>query len=148
MSRVLAIDTDTLVHWAMVGAPHHRAVRRCLEHEIEQHGRLGLTPQGLREFLHISTDPRRFESPLPMAEALRISMRLWNGQEVEQILPSPGVHDRMCELMERFRLGRKRILDTALAATLEAAGVSRLASLNGRDFEIFPFIEVIDPTLG
>lgn len=41
--------------------------------------------------------------------------------------------------------GRKRILDTALAATLEAAGVSRLATLNGRDSQVFGFLEIVDP---
>jgi hypothetical protein len=49
--------------------------------------------------------------------------------------------------MERFRLGRKRILDTALAATVEMAGVSRLATLNARDFALFPFLELVDPTV-
>jgi len=126
MSRVLAIDTDVLVHWAMAGAPHHQAVRRFLEREVEKQGRLGLTPQVLREFLHVVTDSRRFENPLPMEEALKLSMRLWNGQEIVQVLPSTTVHDRMCELLEELRLGRKRILDTALAATLEAAGITRL----------------------
>ncbi len=146
-SRVLGIDSDVLVHWAMAGAVHHRAVRECFEREVHEHGRrLGITQQTLNEFLHVVTDPRRFERPLPMLEALRLSRELWHRRHVERIVPTLGVHDRLCELMERFRLGRKRILDTALAVILEAAGVRRLATLNGRDFAIFPFIEVVDPS--
>ncbi len=146
-SPILAIDSDVLVHWAMAGAAHHRAVRDCFEREIRDHGRsLGLTQQTLNEFLHVVTDPRRFEHPLPMPEALELSRELWHRQDVERITPAVAVHDRLCELMERFRLGRKRILDTALAATLGAAGVRRLATLNGRDFAIFSFIEVVDPS--
>ncbi len=129
----------------MVGAPHHRAVRGFLERESQGGRRLGLTQQTLNEFLHIVTDPRRFEHPLPMPEALELSGELWRSEDVERILPTAEVHDLVCELMERFRLGRKRILDTSLAAIFKTSGVSTLATLNGRDFEIFPFLEIVDP---
>lgn len=139
----LGIDTDVLVHWAMADAPHHVAIRSYLEREVRRGCRLALTLQVLREFLHVTTDPRRFE--LPLDDALRISLALWTGLEVERLLPTARDHDRLCELMARLRLGRRRILDTALAVTLEAAGVRRLATLNGRDFEVFTFLEVVDP---
>lgn len=141
----LGIDTDTLVHWAMADAPHHGAVRRCFEREVKRGSRLGLTHQVLREFLHVTTEARRFERPLPMKDALRLSLELWNGREVERLLPTARTHDRLCELIGRLRLGRKRILDTSLAVTLEAAGVRRLATLNGTDFKVFGFLEVVDP---
>ena len=38
---------------------------------------------------------------------------------------------------------RKRVLDTALAATLESAGIRRLATFNGADYAAFPFLEVV-----
>lgn len=80
-----------------------------------------------------------------MKEALQLTLELWNGEEVVRVLPTFSVYDRTCELMERYRLGRKRILDTSLAATLEAADVLRLATLNPGDFEIFPFLELVGP---
>ena len=46
-------------------------------------------------------------------------------------------------MIRTLNLGRKRILDTAFAATLEAAGVQRLATFNARDFAVFPFLEVV-----
>lgn len=48
--------------------------------------------------------------------------------------------------MQSFRLGPKRILDTALAATFRVAGVPAVATLNRSDFEIFSFLEIVDPT--
>jgi predicted nucleic acid-binding protein len=45
--------------------------------------------------------------------------------------------------MASFDLGRKRILDTALAATFETAGVRRIATFNPADFTIFPFLEIV-----
>jgi predicted nucleic acid-binding protein len=144
---IIGIDTDVLVHWAMSGAVHHRAVRQWFAGEIGERRRFGLTQQVLHEFVHVVSDPRRFERPLSMEQAVHVSLELWNGKEVHQILPTATVYDRTCELIERFELGRKRILDTALAATLEAAEVRRLATLNPRDFEIFPFLEIVNPTL-
>jgi len=143
---MLALDTDVLVHWAMEGAAHHRATRRLVEREIRgPEGRLALTPQLLFEFVHVVTDPRRFESPLTVPGATALVRDLWDSREVIRVLPGPSVVHRTLELLTKLRLGRKRILDTALAATLEAAGISRLATLNGPDFEIFPFIEVVSP---
>ena len=63
-----------------------------------------------------------------------------------RLLPTQDVLHRSIDLMTRFRLGRKRFLDTALAATMEAAGVKKLATLNKKDFEVFPFLELIVPS--
>lgn len=130
----------------MAGAPLHRAAHRLLDTEVREHGSsLAITPQVMHEFLHVSTDPRRFENPLSMQAGLRWSRDLWNAAEVVRILPAPGVLDRTLELLESLRLGRKRILDTALAATLELAGVRRLATFNPVDFRSFAFLELVAP---
>lgn len=130
----------------MAGAPRHAEACRLLQTEIRENRReLGIVPQVLHEFLHVSTDPRRFENPLPMRDALRWSRSLWGGAEVVRILPAPGVLDRTLELLGRLRLGRKRILDTALAATLELAGVRRFATFNPGDFRPFDFLEIVAP---
>ncbi|HVR08754.1 MAG TPA: hypothetical protein VMW75_11965 [Thermoanaerobaculia bacterium] len=99
----------------------------------------------IHEFLHVSTDPRRFEKPLSMEDGLRWSRSLWTATEVVRILPAPSVLDRTLELLAHLRLGRKRILDTALAATLELAGVRRLATFNPGDFRAFGFLELVAP---
>ena len=107
--------------------------------------RLGLTPQVMREFLHIVTDSRRFEYPLSMPAALEMSRELWHSGSSFRALPDSGVHDALCDLMSRLRLGRKRILDTSLAVTLRSAGIRRLATSNSHDFRVFPFLEIVDP---
>ena len=130
----------------MTGTPLHSAVRRLFEVEIrERGGQLALTPQVIQEFLHVSTDPRRFERPLSMAEALRVCRSLTEAKEILWTLPTRDVLPRTLQLLEALKLGRKRILDTALAATFECAGIQRLATLNARDFEIFSFLELVGP---
>jgi len=141
----LALDTDVLVSWSLTGAPPHEACRLLIENELEGGGRLGLAPQVLHEFLHICTDARRFEKPIPMKLAVSRARELWRSREIDRIVPRQEILDRTLELLEINRLGRKRILDTALAATLEAAGIRRLATLNGQDYRIFPFLEVVEP---
>lgn len=141
---ILALDTDVLVAWAMAGSSRHSAARRLLEDEVRKRGgSLALTPQVVHEFLHVVTDPKRFENPLRMTEALRMARQLWSAEEVIRVLPSPEVLLRTLELMEKLQLGRKRILDTALAATLEVAGISRLATFNPGDFTIFGFLDLV-----
>ena len=141
---ILGIDTDVLVNWAMAGAPHHRAARRLIETEVrERKSRLGITPQVLFEFVHVSTDPRRFENPLPMDRAIDLTRTIWDAEETVRLVPGPTVVHRALDLIAGLRLGRKRILDTVLAATLEGARVRRLATLNERDFEGFAFLEIV-----
>ncbi len=82
---------------------------------------------------------------MSMEEGLRLVRELWDGREVVRILPAPIVVHRTVELLDQLGLGRKRILDTALAATLEAAKVDHLATFNEKDFQVFPFLEVITP---
>ena len=141
---ILAIDTDVLVSWAMAGSPRHAAARHLFTAEVrERGGALALVPQVVHELLHVTTDPRRFENPLSMRDAVRLVRQLWDSEEVIRIFPAPEVLPRTLELMDTLRLGRKRILDTALAATLECAGIRRLATFNPDDFSIFGFLDLV-----
>ena len=48
-------------------------------------------------------------------------------------------------LLERHRLGRKRMTDTLLASTLLRHGVNSIMTCNPSDFALFTDLEVIDP---
>lgn len=142
---IVAVDTDVWVNWLMSGAPHHEAARRFVEHQAMAENELGLTLQTLLELIPICTDPRRFPRPLGMEEALQWAQALWNGESIRKLTPSGDVMNRTAELMLQHGLGRKRILDTALAATLEAASVSTLATFNNKHFAVFSFLRIIVP---
>ena len=144
---IVALDTDVLVHWLMKGSPLHARSKSFVRGHLQANStnRIGLCPQVIHEFLHVSTDPRRFEFPLEMTGALELARRLWNTAETHRILPAPQVVQRTLELMRLYGLGRKRILDTALAAALESDGVNHLASFNQRDFVLFDFLVVLTP---
>jgi predicted nucleic acid-binding protein len=142
--RVLALDTDILLGWLHEESEHHDASRRLIERELAGgETRLGLTAQVLFELVHVITDPRRFESPLSIDGAIDLVSDLWQSPDVDRIAAPPRVVPRTFELLREHRLGRKRILDTALAATLETAGIRRLATWNPRDYQVFGFLETV-----
>ncbi|HRC86088.1 MAG TPA: PIN domain-containing protein [Thermoanaerobaculia bacterium] len=140
------LDTDFLVNLAIAGAHRHAESQRFLA-RVSSEGRVrfGLTQQVIWEFLHVVTDPRRFERPLAMGAAQTLATQLWEAREVQPIHPAPGLVRRVLALMDELQLGRKRILDTALAATYEAAGITRLVTFNSRDYAVFPFLEAVVP---
>jgi predicted nucleic acid-binding protein len=121
-------------------------VEALIDREIKQTGAsVGLVPQVGWEFIHVATDARRFDRALSMSEALMRWRMLWTGREAVRVPVPATVVLRTLELMETLDLGRKRILDTALAATLEINGISRLATINRSDFEVFPFLDLVTP---
>jgi len=46
--------------------------------------------------------------------------------------------------MARHRLGKKRVLDTMLAATYVSAGIRRLITGNADDYRLFKELELIE----
>ena len=141
----LGLDTDVIVNWAMEGAEYHGEARALLRHEIQSGNTIACTPQVFFEFIHVATDARRFERPMSMAAALETARDFWDAPETIRVRPGPQVLHRTLELLGNLKLGRKRILDTALVATLQEAGVNRLATFNGGDYAVFPFLEIVDP---
>jgi predicted nucleic acid-binding protein len=91
----------------------------------------------LAEFTHVVTDPRRFQKPLTPEEAIAKARFWWSAAEVRQLFPTNESTVLFLDWMQRHQLGRKRILDTQLAATLWTAGVRRIFTSNPADFQIF-----------
>jgi predicted nucleic acid-binding protein len=139
------IDTGFLVAVELAEHPEHGSTRARLGELIAAGDRLSLAPQVLAEFLHVVTDARRFERPLEMDEALRLAGQWWTAREVDQVFPSDAATHQFLAWMERHSLGRKRVLDTMLAATYQGAGIHSLLTLNARDFRVFGGFSFLTP---
>lgn len=143
---MIGLDTSFLIALTLAEAPRHHEARRLLEQEVVQTGdRLALVPLVVSEFVHVITDPRRFVQPLTMEQALAQAAKWWSAVEVTKINPSAEAGLLFFEWMASHRLGRKRILDTLLAATLHTAGVRRLFTTNPDDFRAFGVFELLVP---
>ena len=139
------LDTTFLVHAEVAGHPAHAAARELLERMLASGDSLALAPQVLAEFVHVITDARRFSAPLDISSATARAAAWWSAEEVRQVVPGDGAVRQFLAWMVEHRLGRKRVLDTLLAATYHAAGVEVIVSTNARDFAVFGCFEVVVP---
>jgi predicted nucleic acid-binding protein len=141
---VIGLDTSFLVGLALREHPVHQTCWELFQREIlGQPGSMALAPQVLTEFAHVVTDPRRLERPLTTPEALELCGEWWNAQECRPVETGFDAGALFLTWMETYRLGRKRLLDTMLAATYYCAGVNRIATTDWRDFSIYEVFEVI-----
>jgi predicted nucleic acid-binding protein len=143
---MIGIDTTFLIQLEVQEAPAHDRAHELLRREVlDPATALALTPQVLAEFIHVVTDPRRFKQPLTMEQALNKAMFWWNAAEVRHVHSSAEATLLFLEWMRMHQLGRKRILDTQLAAALWQAGVRRIMTSNPADFQIFQSFELLVP---
>lgn len=134
----IGLDTTALIAFELLESPGHARVRSAMDAASRDgSASFALTPQVLLEFVHVVTDERRFESPLSMQEALRKADEWWNCSDVIHCHTDDQSTRLFFEWMLAHRLGRKRILDTQLAAIYHSHGIQRLATANPADFHIF-----------
>jgi predicted nucleic acid-binding protein len=138
------LDTSFLVALSAREHERHREAREFLAVQAQRE-EFALTAAVLSEFIHAVTDARRFRQPFTMAEALNDAEAWWTASNVTQLAPTDEAVKLCFAWMSRHQLGRKRILDTMLAATLHTTGATRLLTLNPADFRIFGEFELLVP---
>ena len=111
------LDTGFLVAAEVVEHADHAAARHILARLLATGDRIAITPQILAEFIHIATAPRRFAQPLCMDEAWHIAHQWWTAREVDRVFLNEAATQQFLAWLGQFPLGRKRLLDTLLAAT-------------------------------
>jgi predicted nucleic acid-binding protein len=143
---IVGIDTSILVPLAVRGLAAHEATRSLLARELARpDASVGLVPLVPSEFVHAVTDARRFSHPLPMLRALEEAQKWWGASDTIRLHVSDEAVAIFFDWMREFRLGRKRVLDTLLAATLHTSGVRRLMTANPDDFRVFGVFELLVP---
>lgn len=137
------VDTTWLVDLEVQESPRHEGARGLFEAwRGEQNTPLCVYYHVFLEFLHVVTDPARFEAPLSMDAAIQ-RVWFWIDQERIRVLyPSETSLKRCYMWLSAFRLGRKRLLDTQMAAAYAEEGVSRLWTANPDDFSLFGVFEM------
>ena len=139
------IDTGFLVAAEVVEHACHIAARERIAGLVAIGDEFALAPQVLAEFIHVVTDPRRFARPLDMEEARDLAQKWWTAREITQIAPGKVAVEQFFVWHRLHSLGRKRILDTLLAATYRSAGITSLLTTNASDFSILGEFEFIAP---
>ena len=139
------LDCNILVQLVLRDHPANAATIAAVQAEVKRGNRLVFPSLVIDEFLHVITDARRFNPPLTMIEALDWVESFLANPAVSLLEPTPESLRQTLEWMRKFNLGRKRILDTHLAAVFYTAGVRRLFTVNVADFAVFKVFEIITP---
>ena len=136
----IAIDTDFLVAVEIRDHLFHKPADALLSRLLEEGHKL---PQMLAEFVHVVTDSKRLKEPLSIEEALARAEHWWQAQEVVRIYPEGDAVTTWIEWLRDHRLGRKRLLDTMLAASACTQGISSIVTNNETDFKIFGRFKIL-----
>lgn len=140
------LDTNVLIFAHMPSLPDHGRVRRFLVDQLASPDvTLAVTAGILHELVHIITDPRRFDPPVSMSEAIELAKLYLSRANVECLAIDETSMALALEWMDRHRLGRKRIADTLLAATLVTHGFDTLITCNPQDFTVFDRLTIVNP---
>ncbi len=115
----------------------HADARATLAEVLSAGDVIAVAPQVLAEFIHVVTDPRRFTQPLDMNAAHQVADQWWTASDVIQVFPDAGAVRQFLTWLPQFSLGRKRLLDTLLAATYRQVGIQSLLTTNQSDFLVF-----------
>jgi predicted nucleic acid-binding protein len=142
---MIGLDCNILVQLAFADLPGNAKTVAAVQVETSKGERLVFPSLVIAEFLRVATDDRRFAPPLTMAEALDWIDEFLKNPAVGLLEPTQASIDQTLLWMRQFNLGRKRILDTQLAAILYAGGVRRLLTSNPADFQIFGVLEAVTP---
>ncbi len=139
------LDTGFLVAVEVAEHAEHTDARATLTRLLGAGDQIALAPQVLAEFIHIVTDPRRFTHPLDMAAARQLAEQWWTARGVVPVFPDDAATRQFLVWLKQFSLGRKRLLDTLLAATYLQVGVRSLLTTNPGDFGVFGVFACITP---
>lgn len=139
------IDTGFLVAAEVTEHAGHTDARATLTRLLSAGDVIALAPQVLAEFIHIVTDPRRFKKPLALSAARQLAEQWWTARDVVHVFPDDGATQLFLAWLQEFSLGRKRLLDTLLAATYRRAGIQSVLTTNQTDFQVFGVFTCIAP---
>ncbi len=139
------LDSNILIQLAVAAHPHNGATTTLFQAEIRRGETFTLPSLVVTEFLHVITDGRRFDPPMSQTLALDWIEGFLTLPEINTIESNAASLRLTLQWLRQFQLGRKRILDTHLAAVLHTHGVQRLLTSNPGDFSIFRVFEIVTP---
>ena len=137
------IDTDFLVAAEITDHPFHQSADVLLQSLLANGHDLAIAPQILAELIHIVTDARRMPQPLGITQAITRAESWWQAAEVPRVFPDGEGVLGFLGWLRRHQWGRKRLLDTLLAATYRQAGVTHFITNNDQDYKVFGCFEIV-----
>ncbi|MDZ7781381.1 MAG: TA system VapC family ribonuclease toxin [Halioglobus sp.] len=142
---MFVIDTNVLIYAADRDSPYHEVCRERLERWRRQPAPAFLTWSICYEFLRVTSHPRIFQRPWPVAEGWRFLDAVLAPAGVALLEPTDR-HRAVLEqtLTELPDLQGNLVHDLHIAVLMREHGVSRIVTRD-TDFHHFQFLTVLDP---
>lgn len=141
---MIGIDTCFLVDLDVETSPRHYGAVALFKKWLSTKKDIYVFYNVFLEYQHIVTDSKRFETPLSMEQAIERTW-FWIEQErIKVIYPDDSSFKRAQIWLSQHNLGRKRLIDTHMAACYASNGIDEIWTANPKDFEIFETFELKD----
>lgn len=142
---MIGIDTNIFAYARIATAPMHKAALAFLD-SIADSPDVVVSELVLMEFYLLLRNEKILETPLSAAEAVAECL-IFRAHPRWQLVDSAEVMNEVWPIAASEGFARQRIFDVRLAKTLQAHGVTELATANVRDFENLGFQRVWNPLL-
>jgi uncharacterized protein len=140
---MLSVDTNIIVFSLNRSMAQHVPARRLME-ELASRDDVAIAEQVLVEVYLLVRNPAVFAQPYPAQEAVA-ACQAYRANPRWRLIDCEPVMDDVWRRAGSAAFARRRIIDTRLAFTLRAAGVTEFATHNVADFDGFGFDRVWDP---
>jgi uncharacterized protein len=142
---LILVDANLLLHATNSSSPQHEAARRWLEATFSKPEPVGIAWTTVLAFVRIGTNPRAFEHPLSIAEAVTI-VSDWLDHPS---LVIPGPEERHWEVLRDLLIEGQCHGPLVMDAELAALAIEHGATLatNDKDFARFPRLRFFNPLI-
>lgn len=142
----MLVDTNVLLYAVDESSPHHEAARVWLEQRLAGTETVAFAWNALLGFVRLVTNPRVFDSPLDVADALDL-VDAWLAQPVAAVVAPTARHAAVLrDLLTPLGTAGNLTSDAHLAALAIEHGAQVCST--DRDFARFAGVEVVDPVSG
>jgi toxin-antitoxin system PIN domain toxin len=141
---VILVDANVLLYAYDPRSTHHDRCRSWVERAFSGDETVGVAWVTLLAFLRISTNPRIYEAPLSIAEAVSIVSSWLERDAVALVDPAGRTWATLCGLLVEAQARGALVMDAYLAALALESGATLVTT--DRDFSRFPGLRRHDPT--
>ena len=140
---MILVDANLLLYAKLADTPQHPAAHRWLDAQLNGASRVGLPWESLTAFLRISTNPRIFPNPMPIAIAWR-QVQEWVDLPTVWIPIAGESHAQLLgKLLHETSASANHVPDAHLAALAMGHGAT-LCSADA-DFRRYRGLKLLNP---
>lgn len=140
---MIIVEANVLLYAYNPASSHHESCRGWLEQALNGSEQIGIPWQTVLAFIRIATNPRVFQRPLAVAEAVAVVEEWLDGPAAMIVEPAEGYWDLLKEQLIAGQVSGPLVTDAALASLAIQNG-ARLCTTD-RDFARFQSLKTLDP---